>query len=182
MLEGRSIALRRNGQTTVATWIAVMVAVSEYVNEEMIAISEHDRRWLYAKGRPPSSRWRIFIGAHRRQEHPLFTHNVMSLGTEEEFERLAGKTPANPNAQTTTICLGNHLVIHVMSTGGVWGFVRRWQLASNIRDSVTQIWPIAASAIAWPPATALTDAGLEILSQRFFNVISQVARNYDLIR
>ncbi len=131
MLKGRATKLGRNAQTALSAGMAVIVAVSEDVDPEMVAISQSDRSRIFSTFKPPS-RWRIFIGAHRRETYGLYTHNVMTLGTEEEFERLAGELPETANTQTTTMCLGEHLVIHVMSSSGVWNILRRWKLDPRI--------------------------------------------------
>jgi hypothetical protein len=69
MLEGKNISLFRNGQNAIAAWATMMVMVSEYLEKDqgMVAIPSADRHWLYKQHRPPSSRWRIWIGQHRRQ-------------------------------------------------------------------------------------------------------------------
>jgi hypothetical protein len=74
MLRGDSIELHRNGQTAIAAWVAMMVMVAEnmYPETSMVAVSAKDRRWLYSKYQPPSSRWRVWIGQHAREEHYSF--------------------------------------------------------------------------------------------------------------
>jgi hypothetical protein len=174
MLEGKHIVLQTNGQRTLAGWIAVMVAVSENLDNESVAIPFRDRQFIRANKRPPS-RWRIWIGQHRRSNFELFIHNAMPLGTEQEAQGLAPDAPANPNTQTTTICLGNHLVIHVIGSDRVWPFIRRWQLPRAVRDIMVEIWPVRGVE-RWPTAmTALDDDGLELLSMHFFNEMRLIA-------
>lgn len=176
MLRGHSIELHRNGQTAIAAWVAMMVMVAEnmYPETSMVAVSAKDRRWLYSKHQPPSSRWRVWIGQHARKEHEL----LVALGTENEAKRLPFDAAADPNTQTTTVCLGDHLVIHVMSSDRVWPFVQRWRLPTHVASVMTQIWPIRRSPVAWPTAdAALNDKGLDLLAMRFFNDIRVYAES-----
>jgi hypothetical protein len=178
MLEGTKITLAAKGQRAIATWAAMMIMVSEHMDkdEEMVATPPSDRRWFYENRRPPASRWRIWIGQHRRETHELFIHNVMPLGTEEEIKRLGAKTPASPNTQTSTICLGQNLVIHAMGFHRVWGFIRRIKLSPEVSPVMRQIWPIQSTVI-WPTSQlALNDAGLELLSMQWFEEMRLLTR------
>ncbi|HEX3536762.1 MAG TPA: hypothetical protein VHU15_08350 [Stellaceae bacterium] len=179
MLEGRKITLAPKGQRAIAAWATMMIMVAEHMDKdgEMVAVSASDRRWFYENHRPPSSRWRIWIGQHRRENHELFIHNVMPLGTKEEIERHGAEAAAPPNTQTSTICLGQHLVIHAMSFHRVWGFIRSLKLAPEASDIMRQIWPMQG-LVTWPTATRrLNDAGLAILSMNFFDEMRLVAQS-----
>jgi hypothetical protein len=125
-----------------------------------------DRRWFYLNRRPPSH-WRIWIGRHGREKYPLFVHNVLSCATEEKFERSSSNSAAELNTQTSTICLGEHLLIHVMSSPTARSIIRRWKLPSGMEGALNQIWPIRNSAVAWPPSLIITDAGIDTLAQQF---------------
>jgi hypothetical protein len=97
---------------------------------------------------------------------------VVALGTENEAQGLPFDAPADPNTQTTTVCLGDHLVIHVMSSDRIWPFIQRWRLPTHVAGVMTQIWPIRRSPVAWPTAdAALNDKGLDLLAMQFFNEI-----------
>ncbi len=166
MLAGHETVLRKIGQTTLASWITMMVMVSEYIDLDKIAVSAADRRWFYLNRRPPSH-WRIWIGRHGREKYPLFVHNVLSCATEEKFERSSSNSAAELNTQTSTICLGEHLLIHVMSSPTARSIIRRWKLPSGMEGALNQIWPIRNSAVAWPPSLIITDAGIDTLAQQF---------------
>jgi hypothetical protein len=175
MLTGHPTILRRKGQTILSAWIAMMVMVAEYVDKDKIAIPASDRRWLYVNRRAPSH-WRIWIGEHRQETHPLFVHNVISCATEEEFERSTSKAAAELNTQTSTICVGKHLLIHVMSSPVARSILRRWKLPSDIEPTMAQIWPVRNNAVAWPRLLAITDAGIDLLARQFVNATNALFR------
>lgn len=175
MLTGRETVLRKNGQTALASWITMMVMVAEHIDLDKIAVSAADRRWFYANRRPPSH-WRIWIGKHRRENYPLFVHNVLSCATEEKFERSSSSSTAELNTQTSTICLGKHLLIHVMSSPTARSILRRWKLPPDIAPAMSQIWPIRNSVVAWPSRLALTDSGIDALAQQFVIAANNVLK------
>jgi len=174
MLEGNTITLRRTGQTTVATWIAMMTMVAEHLHDEMVAIPATDRQWLRAKLRPPSH-WRIWIGPHAAVTHPLFSHNIVSFAPEKEIERLGLEASLPANTQTTTILLGKHLLTYVMSSAVARSIIRRWVIPMPVRASLVQIWPVASRAITWPPAEAVADPGMHALAEHFFRASNTLA-------
>jgi hypothetical protein len=171
MLHGNVVRLHRKAQTLVAGWATMMVMVAEYLNNEMVAVPLSDREFLRCTQRPPAH-WRIWIGRHRRDAHPLFNHNVLAL-TQKEIEGVTSGLISEPNTQTSTICLGKHLVIYVMSSTAVWNIVRRWRIDPRVNRNLAQIWPVRSSAVAWPPPSALTDAGLDLLAQQFFRAVTR---------
>jgi hypothetical protein len=177
MLLGQPIALDILGQATVATWTAMMVAVSEYVHKEMIAIPATDCEYLKGMQRPPDH-WRIWIGRHARTNYPLFTHTVQSFASEKEIQVLGGPTVRRPsNTQTSTICLGEHLIIHVMSSEVAWSLISQYSLPSPIGLYLNQIWPIIDGSVSWPQATALVDNGIDLLANDFMRRANKLARD-----
>lgn len=176
ILEGTPIHLRRNGQTALASWATMMIMVAEHLDAEMIAVPQLDRQWLRTKLRPPSH-WRIWIGRHTAIQHPLFTHNVVSMVPEKEIERLGPEGSVPPNTQTSTILLGKHLIIHVMSSAAARTIIRRWKLPAQISPSLCQIWPVIDQLVIWPrPGGALDDTAIDVLAQHFFRAGDQLAR------
>jgi len=168
MLLGQTTMVHREGQLKLAAWCAMMVMVAEHINAEMVAIPQSDRDHLRIAETAPAH-WRIWISRHARKRHPLFTHQVLPFVSEEEFERLGVKaTSTISNTQTTTICLGQHLLIHVMSSEVAWSIVRRWQLSAPVRANFEQIWPTKSPLVSWPPPNALTDDGIDLVANEFF--------------
>jgi hypothetical protein len=182
MLEKQETMLYRNGQTVVAAWITMMVMVAEHLDPDKIAISATERRWFYTNRRSPSH-WRIWIGQHHCETHPLYTHNVLQIATkEEEIQRLPLDTMSASNTQTSTICLGEHLIIHVMSSTIGRSIIRRWKLPPQIEPLMSQIWPVRANVVTWPASAALTDAGINLLAQQLFNrAAADTRRRMDII-
>ncbi len=171
ILENRSIILRRNAKSAISSWVVMMIMVSEYINRDMIAIPSSDRIWFKENQRPPFH-WRIWIGHHSAQNHELFSHSVLTLASEEEVKR-AGPNAANEsNSHSTTILLGDHLLIHAMSSSVASGrrFIRRWKHPAEIAPGLIPIWPTSNVPIAWPPALpyrGLNDAGIRLLANDF---------------
>jgi hypothetical protein len=177
MLTGQKTALYGKGQTVVSAWITMLVMVAEHLDRDKIAISAAERQWLYIKRRPPSH-WRIWIGKHCREAHPLYTHNVLRIATEEEeIEGLPLDTASESNTQTSTICLGEHLVIHIMSSSVRVGrgLIRRWKLPPLIEPLMSEIWPVRAN-VTWPARTALTDVEISLIAQQLFNRAAAATR------
>jgi hypothetical protein len=167
MLSGHEIKLRRNGQTAVASWVTMMVMVAEHLNAESVAIGPSERRRFKDNHMPPSH-WRIWIGRHEAASHPLFTHNILSFATEEEIKRLGIEGAIPANTQTSTILLGKHLLIHVMSSPVARSIIRRWRLPIALAPSLTQIWPVVSGQVIWPPRDGiLLDSAIDLLAQEF---------------
>jgi hypothetical protein len=169
LLTGETVTLHRLAQRRLASWITMTVMVAEHADSGHATISAKERA-SFRKTHSPGRHWRIWIGRHRRFRAELFTHNALPFGTEEEIKRLGREADnAPPNTQTTTICLGKELIVHVMSSIVAGDLVRRWQLPSDIAPCLTQIWPVKTSRIAWPPRVALTDPGIDRLANHFFD-------------
>jgi hypothetical protein len=149
--------------------------VAEYIDKDKRAIPETERHDFYVKHVAPKN-WRIWIGRHRREQYGMFSHNTLSFTTEEEFKRCPSTPAREVNTQTSTICLGEHLLIHVMSSAVAHSIIRRWKLPVAIAPNLTQIWPVRRSVVSWPPTFALTDAGLDLLANEFINKARALAR------
>lgn len=78
-------ALDQVAQTILAAWVAMTVMVAEYTDAEDVAIPQEDRDFLHRLRLPPPH-WRIWIGRHQLQFHPLYAHNAMTLVAEKEIE------------------------------------------------------------------------------------------------
>jgi hypothetical protein len=175
-LTGQPTSLNKRERRIISAWIAMMVMVGEYATKEFIAIPERDRLYLRREQKPPSH-WRIWIGAHNCQEFPLYSHNVLSLA-KEKIEGAPDDFVPPPNTQTTTICLGDYLVIYVMSSIIAREYVRRWVLPPQIGRGMLQIWPIGIRSggdVRWAPFPRLTDKGLALLANHFFDRGTELA-------
>lgn len=140
-----------------------------YHDEEAARVQLEVIRW-------PDGPYCPLCGSFDRVDHEIFIHNVLPLGTEEEIKSVALNTLAPPNTQTSTICLGDYLVVHVMSSDRVWRFMRNWRLPREVAGVMAQIWPVQRP-VDWPTAlTALNDAGLNLLSMEFFEEMRLRAR------
>lgn len=172
MLTGEPIALHRNGQTAISAWAAMFTMTAEYMDPAKVAIPADERRWLRSHGRPPHH-WRIWIGHGRREKYPQFAHRVLPL-VKDASEMLPDDAVAPPNTQSTTICLGDHLLIHVLSGAKpARRLIRRWALLPPIAPSMMQVWPIERPRVTWPSndGTLLDDPAIHALAEHFYNIV-----------
>jgi hypothetical protein len=177
LLTGQPTNLHKRARRVLAAWIAVMVMVGEYATKEFVAIPTSDGEYLRREQKPPSH-CRIWIGAHACQAFPLYTHSVLSLVPKEEIEGLAEDLLPEPNTQTTTICIGDYLVVYVMSSIVARSQIRRWVLPSQIRAGMHHIWPISLSSggdVTWSPFPRLTDRGIDLLANHFIDAGKRLA-------
>ena len=178
ILTDKKINLHRRAQKTLASWAAMMTMTAEFVDRKKVAISQEDRTYLKCEGQPPSD-FRIWIALHRRENYPfLVNHHVVEFSPEEEIKKAPGALSHQPNAQTSTISVGEYLLIHVLSSHVHRRLVPRWRLPDSIAPAVFQIWPVRAPIISWPPEARLNDAGIKALADQFFEISSAWARHW----
>lgn len=177
MLRRQPIVHHRRAQTVLSAWVTMMTMVAEHVYRDKIAIPQCDRDFLRAHRKPPKH-WRIWIGAHANQAFPLITHNVLEFA--EEGVEVPNRARADgQNTHSTTICIGEHLLFHAMSSIPAYNLVRRWEPPAQFRAYLDQIWPVRDTVIGWPPQFALNDAGLELLADDFLNRANRFLRALD---
>jgi hypothetical protein len=155
MLLGKRVGLYRNGQTAVAAWATMFVMTADFINHDYISISAKERRWFMENQKPPSH-WRIWIGKfENRIQAGRWYHTVLTFKDDETEIAPGGSEPIG-NTQTSTILLGDHLIIHVMSSRIMRRIIKRWELLNAAAPAMTQIWPISiAGSIGlegWPSA------------------------------
>ena len=149
------------------------IMVGEFLDPDQVAISQDERTALYQDQRA-AAHWRIWIGRHAAQDHPLWSHNAMTFA-ENADQRLSPSEIPTSNAQTSTILLGQHLAVHTMSSRVAWSIFRRWRLPEPTTDALIQIWPTRSSLVRWPPNFTLTEAGLRTVADHLYNrVMTQV--------
>jgi len=177
MLQGREISLHKRAQRLLAAWTAMMVMVTEYgEGRDMIAVPASDRDFLRNEEVPPR-RWRIWIGAHSNKTFPLYSHFVSEF-VEKKTEGNPEGLSESPNTQTSTICVGEHLLIFVLSSSFVGrGIFRTWTLPAQIRPGMQQIWPhsIRTRDVRWTTSRRLTDQGVALLANSFFDTATEMA-------
>lgn len=173
LLLGKKSRLHRRAQRTLAAWIAMTVMVAEFTDRDRRAIPETDRQWLRENQTAPSH-WRIWVGRQDRKQAPMYYKNVVTLVSEEEFKRVPHPAVPEGNTQTTTICLGQHTLIHVMSSVVGAKFIRRWNIPNQFAAGLSQIWPIRNGTVRWPPRDDLTfsDTGIDALANEFFRRVT----------
>ncbi len=154
------------------------VMTAEFAAKDKIAVPYADREFLRLNQKPPSH-WRIWIGAQQRHYHAMFSHNVLSFTTKEKPEvPFVDGVPAS-NTQTTTICLGQHLLIYAMSSPIGRSIIRRWQIPNPIAGAVTQIWPVKFTRVDWPLEVSLNDKGIYLLASDFFDKATNLNREIE---
>lgn len=176
MLEGRKVSLHRKAQTTLAAWVAMMVMTAEFVDDAMVAIPADERQFLMERRRP-KGHWQIWLSVSQnplRDNQQLWFHNVMTLM--KEGDDPACYSAEESNTQTSTICLGNHLIVHVMSSKVAQSILRRWVNPKAVAPALVRIWPIRTATVIWPPSRGLTEAGIHFVANDLFNRVDRKAR------
>lgn len=170
MIRGETTVLSRSEQKIVAAWAAMTAMSSEFVDDEFVAIPQEDRDLLREHLRVPRG-WRIWVGRYRwAQGVERWTHHVFTLA-EDGYQGPAGELGHPMNTQTTTICVGNHLVVHVMSSsvGPGQRIIRLWNFPKALGVCLRQIHPAAASSIRWPPPHVLEPRELHYVANTLFD-------------
>jgi hypothetical protein len=181
MLTGTSMGLHRRAQTILAAWIAMTAMVAEFSNPERLGILQADRDWLQTHRTAPAH-WRIWLGRQSRRHTHMYWHNVLTFTADQKVERVPRSFVPEGNTQSTTICLGQHLLIHVMSSEIARRIIRLWRLPSQTRRGLSQIWPIK-SGVVWPPSSGFifNDLGVRFLADEFYNRVTNDARLRGLV-
>jgi hypothetical protein len=166
--------LRRRGQTKLAAWAAMTAMSGEFLEKESVAVPAKDRKSLRENGQPPEH-WRIWIGRHQRKSHPLWSHNAISL-TKRKIERPTEIPRGGHNTQSTTICLGKHLVVHIISSQIGRRLIRKWRLRPDVEAKLVQIWPVRRLVISWPPPSSLLDDDIRYIANQLHGNASALIR------
>lgn len=176
MLKGNNVSFYKNGQTTLAAWVAMFVMVAEFLDRDKISISASERTWFMNKQRTPSH-WRVWIGRYAQSPSvQRWFHHVFRFA-EHEVEITADNSVSLPtNTQTSTILLGEYLVIHVMSSAIARGLIRRWPLLPSVSPMMCQIWPVKDRVVAWPPPNNLSATDVEVMANDFITRVDKVVR------
>ena len=176
MLEGKDVSFYRNGQTALAAWVAMFVMVAEFIYPDKTAISAQERTWFMNNQRAPSH-WRVWIGRYARSTTiDRFFHHVVPFVEHESEIATDDSMPPPPNAQTSTILLGEYLVIHVMSSAFARRIIRRWPLLPHIAPMMCEIWPVQNRIAAWPPPGILSETDVGAMANQFFDRVDRVVR------
>ena len=175
MLQGGETNLHRRAQRQIATWVVMTVMAGEFIDLDHVTISVEERR-QFRLDRSVQAHWKIWIGAHRRRKEARWIHKAMSF-TEKEVEAIYSQTPDRANSQATTILLGKHLIIHVMSSPIKPRLIRTWQFPQHFAPFMLQIWPIRNASVSWPPERAMTDKGILTVSGDLYGRSLHVVRN-----
>lgn len=175
MLNGQSVRMYRKQQTILGAWVTMFVMTSEFLARDWTSISADERAWFKDKQRPPIH-WRIWIGQREPYETSArWFHRTVTFLKDESEATPAGTVP-DSNTQTSTVLLGDHIVIHVMSSLVARGIIKRWQHPPNIDEMLQQIWPITFRQLIWPTGGRLTAANVSLLADHFWNRIDAVAK------
>jgi hypothetical protein len=178
MLQGRSARLNRREQAKLASWAAMMVMVAEFMDRNMVAVPQHQRNFLRREKRIPT-RWRVLIASREPSDHSRFTHHALALTKPGQKIEPAGPHGVAPsNTQTSTICLGEHLVVHVISSNTVPDIIQRWEFPDRLAPALKQIWPIVENDVSWPLAETLHPEDLAYLAEVFFETVQAVHRRH----
>ena len=167
MLNGMPTSLHRRAQRRVASWVTMTVMAGEFVEPDHVSITAEERRKFHLNPKTPPLHWKVWIGAHQAMTAAKWTHKAMSFA-EQEIEGIQPQDPERTNSQATTILLGHHLVIHVMSSPARPDVIRNWRFPPHIEPHMLQIWPVCDVRVFWPPEESLTDEGVETVADHLY--------------
>jgi hypothetical protein len=165
MLSGEEVVLRKKERVSISSWVGMMIMVAEYLDPDSVSISQADRCFLLKNKKLPSH-WHVWIGHANRQMQPRFSHAVFPL-TKGKSGEVIRRRPGDLNTQTSTICVGEHLLIHTISSDIARSLMRRWRPPENIKGSLVKVWPVGRSAVKWPPQVRLGDSEIDLLANLF---------------
>ncbi len=178
MLLGKQVSLYKNGQTALAAWTTMFVMTADFLDKNAVSITAEERSWFKARQRPPAD-WRIWIGRYERPATARrWLHFTLDI-VEDEVEILAKGAPQTSHAQTSTILLGDHLIIHVMSSPVMRQIIKRWSLLPAATPAMVQVWPIIRRRIDWPGPATIQGAAIEQLAFHFFRWIDSTDRRLE---
>lgn len=167
MLRGERITLRLKQQKLLTAWIAMTVMTGEFTEPNNTAISLADRQRLMRYGTLPTH-WKIWIGrCSGLLDQPRWHHRVMTFA-EDETKLPISEAPPVHNTQTTTIRLGEHLIIHVMSSHVAKRIIRLWPLPGAVAPALQQLFPHREKIVVWPTRQLLSGPDVLFLANRFF--------------
>ena len=178
MLTAKSANFYRSQQTTLAAWITMFVMTADYLDADMVSITQNERTWFKDHQRPPAD-WRIWVGKYKQPTtNRRWIHTVLDI-TENEPEFLAKGTPPLSHAQTATILLGKQLIIHVMSSPAMRQTIKRWKILPAAAPALKQIWPIIHRRVDWPGDAVVSGQTIEDLALHFFRRVDTIARRLE---
>jgi hypothetical protein len=168
MLRGEPVILYSKQQKLLSAWIAMTVMTGEFSEPDNTAIPIGERQRLMDEWTLPTH-WRIWIGRCANVlDQPRWHHRIMTFGKLDAQLPIGEPVPPS-NTQTTTIRLGEHLIIHVMSSEVAKRIVRLWKFPPGIAPALQQISPSLNAAVSWPRKRILARGEIMLLADHFFD-------------
>jgi len=157
MAVGNGRDLYATGQRTVAAWtvLKAMMFNGKDRDDPIPAIHHRD---LYASRddpRPPRDT-QVWVGAH----------SLKGVDVQKHFALTADRGGvAETNAYGTTFTVG-HLVLQVFGHEVREGTKRN--LTGTLAKTLTQVWPVSADKVVWPPELVMSPTDLSTVVNRSF--------------
>jgi len=154
LVTGHPVALGRDNQRIIATWIALKTMVSEFSDRENVVSTQAERTYLMQHHAPPDN-WKIWIGRHAS---PYWTDQFCRGSLRCAFFSKDG-TPFSPddsglpnNTQAVTLGFGRMLAVIYSST--IVGI--NFNIPNEAKPYLVRIWPYERG-LFWPPLVTLSD-------------------------
>ena len=164
IIVGESVVLDTELRHDIASWLALVTMMAEFMDPNTISIPPSDYQFLCNNGQPPAE-WKIWIARYvgNRHDRWVLLHYGMQLA---EFPDVLVE-PHKCDTQVTTFVIGQ-LCVHtfrstILGVSGAFGY--------NV-PNMPCIWPPSEDDIGWPDVRELSDVGVQSLSQRLIHLIS----------
>lgn len=160
-LSGSQVALSKEAQKTVATWLAMKAMVTEFSDRNSVVSTQAERTFLMEHKAPPDN-WKVWIGRH---SSPYWT-NQFCRGTLKAVFFSKDGTPLPPadsgfanNTQTITLGFGRMLAVLFSST--LVGIT--FDPPREAEAHLVRIWPYERGLL-WPPLVTLNDLQCNVIA------------------
>ena len=161
LILGEAGVFSKDGQKTIATWIAMKVMVAEFSNPIDVSSSFEDRAKLKKLLSPPDNGWRIWILPNDGGNWTTgYLRSSLTMATRSD-----GEIPRPPNGSysknTQSVTLGiGQVVFYVLATSVPGTY---FQLPADMINHMRQIWPFEGNFL-WPTGSRFSDTVVDQLS------------------
>lgn len=162
MILGQQFELERQGMSDLAAWIAITTIMQEFANPKAQRIPPNDRQVLMLAGTPPST-WSIWVaryGGH--MWHPMGHYHIpIGYSKGSLHGEPSPDDPPRHGLQLTTFAF-RELLVHVFTSTEA-EMVDRYRRHIGESAKLSQLWPITADSLQWPPCSAFRDEEVDRL-------------------
>lgn len=163
MILGHQFQLEWQGMSDLAAWIAITTIMQEFANPRAQQIAPGDRRVLMATKTPPDT-WSIWVARYGGHVwYPMGHYHIPIWYSKGSLpSELSPDAPLRHGLQLTTFAL-RELLVHVFTSTEA-EMIDRYRRYIGESAKLTQLWPITADSLQWPPCSAFGDEEVDRLA------------------